>query len=216
MSKNAISFSITASIYCILFFVIANISVNHMAGSNTIWFVYPIFAILWWPMTMILLSKGKIKVYSAVSGLLIVLFLIITNYITSPDHPWFLYAGFPAIWWPIVMFAGRKAKTLKFSIVGSISVILYYAVLNFFISPTYPWVIFIIYAVLWWPISMYFPMRKMYFEYSVVGSTLSVIFFVVTNYFSSPTIIWAVYPTFGVMWWVLAVYYFQYKKIKSI
>lgn len=150
--------------------------------------------------------------FSISGSALWILFFFSTNYISSPDHPWWLYAAYPFIWWPITMAAGEKAKTIGFAIAASVATILYYSALNLLISPGYTWAIYPAFAVLWWPISMYYASKRKFFAYSLVGSFISVIFFLAVNYVSSPGTIWAVYPIFGVIWWPLSVYYFVYKK----
>lgn len=152
--------------------------------------------------------------FSMASSLLIITFFITVNYLNSPIHPWFLYASFPVLWWPISLFAGKKAKTVSFSIISCITIILYYAVLNFILCPQYPWVIYLIYAIIWWPISLYFSQEKKFLGLSVAGSLITIIFFIIVNKISTPNTIWAVYPIFAVLWWPLGVFYS--KKIKEI
>ncbi len=214
MSKNSIGFAIAGSVLCILFFITVNLSVNSMAGTGSLWFVYPVFAVVWWPMSMIFHARADYKGFAAVSSLFIILFLVIVNYTTSPEHPWFLYAVFPVLWWPITMAVGEKAKTLTYAWVVSAATILYYSALNILISPGYPWAIFPAYAVVWWPISLYFARRKAFFGYSVVGSAISILFFGFVNYSSSSHTLWAIYPAFCIIWWPLSIYYFGYKKAK--
>ncbi|MCX7708800.1 MAG: hypothetical protein N2484_03005 [Clostridia bacterium] len=215
MSKSSIGFSIAGSILCILFFITVNLTVNSMAGVDTLWFIYPVFAVLWWPISLFFYARCDRKGYSIISSALIIIFLITVNIFTSPDHPWFLYAVYPVLWWPITLISGERAKTLSFAWCGCISTILYYSALNALISPGYPWAIYPAYAVLWWPISLYFARRKQFFSYSMIGSTITILFFICVNYISSPRSVWAVYPIFGVLWWPLSMYYFSYKKQKS-
>lgn len=152
--------------------------------------------------------------FSIASSLLIIAFFITTNYLNSPFHPWFLYASFPVLWWPISLLSGEKAKTVGFAIISCIIIILYYSVLNFILCPQYPWVIYLIYAIIWWPISLYFALEKNFLGLSVVSSSITIIFFIIVNFISTPNIIWATYPIFAILWWPLGVYYA--KKIKEI
>lgn len=212
MSKNSVGFSIVGSILCILFFLTVNLSTNSMAGIDNLWFIYPTFFVLWWPLSIIFAANSNLKAFSVVGSISIIVFLIAVNYTTSSCHPWFLYAVFPVVWWPVTMFAGERAKSIKFALIGSASTILYYTLLNLWISPNYPWAVFPAYAVIWWPMSMYFGPRKKYFALSVMGSFVTILFFTIVNYISSPSTIWAIYPIFAVIWWPLSLYYFHYKK----
>jgi len=212
MNKNTIGFSIAGKVMCILFFIIANMTINNMAGVSEVWCIYPVFALLWWPMSMIACYRGSYKGYAIVSSFMIIIFLITVNYVTSPIYPWVVYAAYPAIWWPIVMFMGKKAGTIKFAVICSGVTIIYYMALNLIISSQYPWTIYIAYGVLWWPISLCFARKKQPFVYSIVCSSLSVLFFIIVNYVSSPYEIWCIYPIFGFMWWPLSMYYYYHKR----
>lgn len=50
-------------------------------------------------------------------------------------------------------------------------------------------------------------MTKLYLDYSIWGSLLIIALFVFINFYYSPRNIWFVYPTFGVLWWPLTMYY---------
>jgi len=80
------------------------------------------------------------------------------------------------------------------------------------LSPQYPWAIYPAFAVMWWPISLFFAKKRNYFGLSVAGGAIIIIFSIIVNIVSTPTIIWAVYPIFLVLWWPLSMYYYSYKK----
>lgn len=208
MKKPDIGFATAGSVMSILFFMI----VNYSTSPNHIWFIYPSFPLLLWPVSLYLIKKGKHIQHALFASLVIIFFFITINYIQTPGHPWFLYASFPIIWWPIFLFLGKRAKTMTVASLGSIVTILYYCYLNVIISPPYPWVIYPAFAVLWWPLTLYFGRKKKYFELSVSGSLLIIIFFISVNVVSSPQTVWAVYPIFLVLWWPLSMYYFILKR----
>jgi hypothetical protein len=205
MKKQQANFAIAGSIMCILFFII----INYTTSPHDIWFIYPSFAVLYWPISVYFLSKGLIKPYSLITSLLFITFLIVENQIHSPQHPWFLYAIYPILWWPILMYAGKYARSLSIAIVGSVFTIIYYGMLNVSLSPQYPWAIYPAYAVLWWPLSLYFTRRKNFWGFSVWASILSIVFFIASNAISSENDIWAVYPSFAILWWPLSMYYYR-------
>ena len=95
---------------------------------------------------------------------------------------------------------------------GSTLIILYYVLLNLLLSPGYPWSIYPIFVVLWWPLSLYHVRKRTYFKFSLYASLLLIVFFITVNAVSSPTVIWAVYPIFCVLWWPLSMYYFYYRR----
>ncbi|MCH1626389.1 hypothetical protein [Fredinandcohnia quinoae] len=208
MRKHDIGFAIVGSSMSIVFFMI----VNFLTSKNILWFVYPSILLLIWPIGLYCLKKEKYKYFSLSISTLIIIFLIIENILNSPEHLWFLYAIFPIIWWPILVFLGKKAGTLAVAWIGAGTTILYYSDLNILLSPGYPWAVYPAFVVLWWPLSLYHARRKTYFAFSIQASVLISAFFITVNIISSPNTIWAVYPIFCVLWWPLSMYYFVYKR----
>jgi len=78
--------------------------VNFTTSPQTMWFIYPCLLLLLWPITIICMYKKMYKQYSIICSTMIIVFLIIENYIYTPDHPWFIYAIYPIVWWPILMY----------------------------------------------------------------------------------------------------------------
>ena len=97
-------FSVVASLYTIAFFLVVNL----VSSPKAIWFIYPAFAVLWWPMSHIICGAKKYKLYSVVASLYFIAFLALVNYITSPGYIWFYYPAYAALWWPMSMFLLKK------------------------------------------------------------------------------------------------------------
>lgn len=192
----------------IIFFML----VNYLTSPQYLWFVYPSFVLLLWPVGLYCMKKGKHKLLSLLYSAIIIIFLITENVLYSPEYPWVLYAIYPILWWPILLILGSRAKRMTTAWIGSISIILYYLALNAFLSPGYPWVIYPAFVVLWWPLSLYHAQKKTYYKFSLHASFLIIVFFSLVNFVSSPHTIWAVYPIFCVLWWPLSMYYFVYKR----
>lgn len=208
MKKFDIGFAAAGSVMSIIFLIL----VNFLTSSQYLWFIYPAFALLFWPIGVYCARNARHKLLSILYSALIIVFLITENIIHSPNHPWALYAIFPIIWWPILVLLGKHAKTMPVAWIGCVSIILYYSTLNAILSPEYPWAIYPAFAILWWPLSLYHARKKTYFEYSVQATFLIIVFFLIVNIISSPQTIWAVYPIFCVLWWPLSMYYFVYKR----
>lgn len=206
--KYEVGFSYAASILIILFLMIT----NYLTTPSHLWFIYPAFFLLLWPIGLHSKRQGKYKQYSFISSMLIIAFFITINYVDSPGHPWFLYASFPVIWWPILVSLEERRKTMTAAFIGCISTILYYSVLNALVSPQYPWAIYPSFLVLWWPLAVYYANKNKHFEFSLSGSSLIILFFIIVNVVSTPNTIWAVYPIFVVLWWPLSIYYFIHKR----
>ncbi|WNN76206.1 hypothetical protein RKS58_23420 [Lysinibacillus capsici] len=206
--RNFINFSIAGSLMTMIFLGV----VNYTTSPQTMWFVYPCLLLLIWPITLFFMAKKLYKQYSIVCSALIITFLIVENYIYAPDHLWFVYAIYPIIWWPILMYLDEKAKTLKTALIGCASTIIYYSILNMIVSPQYPWVIYPAFLVIWWPLALYHAQRKTFVAFSVTATILISIFFITVNVVSSPSVIWAIYPIFVTLWWPLSMYFYVYKR----
>ena len=186
--------------------------VNYTTSPQTMWFIYPCLLLLLWPITLFFMAKKLYKQYSIVCSALIIAFLIVENYLYTPNHLWFVYAIYPIIWWPILMYLDEKAKTLKTALIGCASTIIYYTILNIIVSPQYPWAIYPAFLVIWWPLALYHAQRKTFVAFSVTATILISIFFITVNVVSSPDVIWAIYPIFVTLWWPLSMYFYVYKR----
>lgn len=205
-AKGLIGFSLMGSLMTIIFMWV----INSLTTPDNIWFIIPSLFLLLWPATLIFAYRNQYRAFSLFGSVLLIALLITVNLMYSPHTLWFVYAIYPIIWWPIVMYAGRRAATVGFAMIASLLTIAYYSALNLWWSPGFPWAIFPAYVVLWCPMTLYFVRRQQYFALSTAGSLLTIIFFSVVNLVSSPQTIWAIYPIFGVLWWPLSMYYFYY------
>jgi len=208
MKKFDIGFTVAGSVMSIVFLML----VNFLTNPHYPWFIYPTFVLLLWPIGLYCVKNGKHKQLSLTYSALIIAFLTVENYINSPQYPWSIYAIYPIFWWPILVHLEKRARTMTVALAGSISIILYYSILNVLLSPAYPWVIYPAFVVLWWPLAIFHTKKKTFFEFSIHASLLISIFFICVNVISTPDTIWAVYPIFCVLWWPLSMYYFVFKR----
>ncbi len=209
--RFAIGFASAGTMMTILFLVI----VNYITGSRYPWFIYPTFAILWWPLSVIFARRYP-KAFSVFGSLLIIVFLIITNLTFSPGYLWVLYAVYPVLCWPVILFLGRRAARLPAALAVSCVGICYYLFLNVFYAPGFPWFIFPAYVLLWWPLAAALGKRIKALQFSLAGTFLTILFFIVLNAVTTPQLIWAVFPIFAILWWPLTIYFFVYTKQKIV
>ncbi|MBM7563447.1 hypothetical protein [Paenibacillus sacheonensis] len=207
MKTHRIAFAVSGSIMSIFFLAL----VNYLTSPGVVWFIHPAFALIQWPVALYFAGSGRIKAYSVATTVLIIAYLAYQNITETPGYPWILYAGFAIVWWPILMYAGRFAGTLAMALIGSFCIIIYYGMLNLLLSPQFPWIIFPAYAVLWWPMSIYFVRTRQWFSFALCASLLSSALFITVNAITSPEEIWAIYPIFAVVWWPLSMYFFVKK-----
>ena len=105
----------------------------------------------------------------------------------------------------------NAALSLAFSIWGALLIIGLILFINLYYTPKTLWFPFPVFAVLWWPMALFFRWRHLKND-AAVGLPFSICaFFLIvgillfTNFYYSPKFIWFVYPTFAVLWWPLAV-----------
>lgn len=211
MNKMDKNFVLAGSIMTILFLMIVNL----LTGSDYPWSIYPLFAILIGAISIVFGVMGRHKQQAIYVTAILILFLLILNIMHTPNFPWFLFAIYPIVWWPILISLGTKAKSIQIAIIGSVCTIIYYFILNMFFAPNYLWFIYPTFAVLWWPLSVFHAKRKSFYLYSIHGSILISLFFIFVNIISSPDTIWAIYPIFAVLWWPLSMYYYFKKEKQS-
>lgn len=204
MKNKQLAFAVTGSLMTIFFLII----VNMLTTPDDLWFMEPTISVLQWPLILAFAARGKIKQFALYDSLLIIAFLFTENRLYSPDHPWFLYAACAIVWWPILMFAGKFAKTFAMSVIGSAGVIVSYVLLNVYVSPEFPWAMFPAFVVLWWPLAIYCGLVRQWFLFSVLGTLLSSVFFIALNAVTT-TEIWAIYPIFAIAWWPLSMFYYS-------
>lgn len=202
--KHLIGFSVVGSLITILFFAF----INYTTGVSFPWFIFPSYAVLWWPVLTIYAGRGSslfsFKLLSLFGSLVTIAMLFALNYFTSWGYPWFLYPAFAILWWPIgVMFGARHAKTL--SIIGSIAIIAFFAVVNLTNQTSYIWFYYAFFAVVWWPLSVFLAKPQTIRAYSVIGALILLVFVTLENYLHSPFCPWALCAVYPILMWPGAV-----------
>lgn len=194
--RYLIGFSVAGSLISILFFMFINFS----TGVRFPWFVFPAYAVLWWPLMTIFVGRHSMKVLSLIGSSLTIALLVFVNYLTSWNYPWFLFPSFAILWWPLAMFFGsghRKA----FSIVGSIVIISSLLITNCVTSPSVIWFYYPAFAAIWWPLSALLAGPSTRKVYSIVGALILTAFFTLENLLKSPFCPWALLTYFPILMW---------------
>ena len=182
------------------FIAVYCLALNLWLTPRYFWAIHVIFALLWWPLSLYYSGRKAFRSFSVAGSLLIIAYLIACNLLTTP-YPWALYACFPVIWWPLAMFSGKKFGRVGFAVLGYLAAIVWYGALNLWLAPGTPWIIFIVFALLWWPVSAIFYGKHRPDLYAVVMSLITIAFFFVINAVYSPNVLWAFYPAFALLWW---------------
>lgn len=206
--KGLVSFSIVGSAICMFFLVM----LNYFLTPTLDWSIYPCIALLLWPLSMYFVYRQNLKQFAFFTSSVFIILLMVINLRETPDVLWVLYALYPLVFWPVFTAFGKKAYTMTAAVIGATTTIIYYALLNIAFSPSYPWIIAIIFAVGWWPLSLYHAKHKNFFAFSIQASIWISAFVIGMNWAFSPSVIWAIYPIFAVVWWPISMYFFSAKR----
>ena len=179
------------------------LALNLLLTPGTLWAIHPIFAAL---MALYCGGRGSAKGFSAAGALLTVAYFIVCNVLTTA-YPWALYACYPVVWWPLAVYFGKRLGALRFSVLASALTLAYYGALNLWLEPGSPWILFVGFALLWWPLSVFFHGKHKPHVYAAVMTALTAAFLVAVNLVYSPGVFWAFLPVFALLWWPLSVYF---------
>ncbi len=196
----ALLFSAVAIAYYTIF--------NLLTSPGYFWALYPIYATLWWPMGRYFSDRRAFRGFSVAGFLLTAAFLLAANAM-NPGHPWAVYAIFPVVWWPLAMFFGRRLGALRFSVLCALCTMAWYSGCNLLLSPGVPWSMFVGYAVLWWPLSVYYHGKHRPLGYAVTMTALTALLLTAVNILFTPGALWAFYPVFALLWWPVSVFFAQ-------
>lgn len=181
--------------------------INLLLTPGCYWAVYPVFAVLWWPLSLVFKGKHGGTMYAVCGALAIMAFLILDNMLNTA-YPWALYACPAVVFWPLSVFLGKRMGTLSVALAVSACVVAWYGALNLMLEPGSPWVMFVAYAALWWPLSVGFYGKRRAHVYAAVMSAVSIAFFAAVNAVYSPGALWAHYSAYAILWWPLSVAFY--------
>lgn len=149
-------YSIFTTIILICFFM----TINYYESPNTIWFQYVIYPIIWWPILVLLGKKaGSIHV-AIIVAIFTICYYGLLNYIVSLEVIWFIYPAFAILWWPLAIIQYYYGTAFSFSIWATLLISVFFILVNIFTTPNEIWAVYPIFAVLWWPLSLYFFVYK--------------------------------------------------------
>lgn len=178
--------------------------------------VYVVYGLAFWPLGFIFRNRENTKLLSVVGTIVNIGFFVALNmFFVKQDYIWAIYVIGPLLWWPISTFAGKWAKTLSFAIISFLLLSAYYAVINLFIVTGHPFVIYTMFALIWWPLGVAYGKHRNHRLFSIQALFVFSLFFGLVNYVTTPHVLWAIYPIFGLIWWPLSVFFFGKKKVAA-
>ncbi len=112
----------------------------------------------------------------------------------------------------------KLGLSLAFSVWGGILITAMFLFINFYYTPNIIWFVYPTFAVIWWPMALFFRWfgnKKdvhVGFAFSVCGFLLITGLMLFINLYYTPRIIWFIYPTFAVIWWPLAMLFHRLRQ----
>jgi hypothetical protein len=105
-----------------------------------------------------------------------------------------------------------KKDATAFSLIGAAMTAVLFIVANIITTPGVLWFFYPVFAVAWWPLSVYFCGKRQYFAFAAVGSALIIAFIAATNIVTSPQLLWFFYAIPPILCWPAGVFLHQRKK----
>lgn len=198
-------YSLITCLVTIAYFAGTNLSLN----PENLWFLYTVFPLILWPALMYIGKQAKSLPIAIIGSLAGITYYMVLNIFMSAGHPWVLYMVLPLVWWPVTIMFGKAAKNIAFMFISISVFMLYYSLLNIFVSPGYPWSLYLLYPYAWAAIGMYFGTRRKGFALSIAATLITAAFVSIMNIVLTPNTIWAVFPIFAILWWPMSLYFFK-------
>jgi hypothetical protein len=112
----------------------------------------------------------------------------------------------------------KLGLSLAFSVWGGILITALFLFINFYYTPNVIWFVYPTFAVIWWPMALFFQWFRnkrdvrIGFAFSVCGFLLITGLMLFINLYYTPGIIWFVYPVFAVIWWPMAMLFHRLRQ----
>ena len=205
---RTIPFSIISAIAITAYYSLINLFIE---PRHEFW-IYVAYGLLWWPLSRIFYKRVNRKIALVIAVISNSAFMFFLNQRICPDYKWSIFLLGPVVILSIMVFIGKKAKTLGFAVFSYIFLMLGYGLINIFFENRHPFIIYLAFAFAWWPISVSFAKHKNLLRFSIVAFLLLAAFFTATNLVNTPNILWAVYPIACTAFWPLSVLIFGRKR----
>ena len=182
------------------------VTVNLLTSPGFLWFLFPVIALLWWPLNAYFAGRKQPFAYAVCGTALLYGLFLAVYFVASPGaHPWFVYPMLGVVWWPLSVYYSGKHKPLPFALLGFAVITALFILLWLFTGQGHPWFIYPILGAAWWPLSVWGG-HKGARAFSVAGGLLAILTVLAINLAASPAFWWWVYPAFFVLWWPVSVF----------
>lgn len=107
-------------------------------------------------------NLGLSFAFSVWGGIITSALMIFINLYYTPHLIWFAFPVFAVAWWPLISFfywserKSGRSKAFPQSVAGFLLIFALLLFTNFYYSPRIIWFVYPTFAVIWWPIAMFF------------------------------------------------------------
>ncbi|WP_066190441.1 hypothetical protein [Gracilibacillus timonensis] len=131
-------------------------AINYIHTPEHPWILYAL-----WPIMLLVvltfLGKYSWKLSMAWIGtVLTIVYYSGLNYYLSPGYPWAIYPTYVVLWWPMLVYCIKAKKYFGLSVLATLVTAIFFVMVRVVSSPHVIWEIYPIFAMIWWPLSMYF------------------------------------------------------------
>lgn len=152
IAKKQTLFSLVGSL--VLFIVL--LLENYMKTPDYPWFLYAVAPLILWPVLVLLGKRNGNMIVAVGVSILFILYYVLLNIYLAPSYPWSIFPAFVILWWPLSVYHAKRRSYFAYSIQATIFISLFFISVNLFFSPNEVWAVYPIFAVLWWPLSMFY------------------------------------------------------------
>lgn len=153
--------------------------------------------------------------FVSAGSVLTIIFLIVVNFITGAQYPWFIYPALLLLLIPFGIYSIIEKRHMLFSLVGSFVILVYLVTENIIQTPDYPWVLYAAAPIVFWPILMILEKRNKNMSVAITMSAVWILYYVSLNFYLAPGYPWAIFPAFAILWWPISLYHAKRKSYFS-
>ena len=128
---------------------------NIIDSPEVFWLPYPLFPLVAWPIIMAVRHQLRAFPVAVIGSICTIVYYGMLNMSLSPGYPWVIYPTYAVLWWPLTLFHIRKRTFMSFSVTSSLFSIVFFITVNIVSTPHTIWCIYPIFAILWWPLTVY-------------------------------------------------------------
>jgi len=133
---------------------------NFLESPSVIWAPLAYFPALMWPAATLLKRRmGGIGV-AACGCLAGIAYYTVLNILMLPGFPWAVFPAYALFWWPLAAAFARPGRSLPLAIAGSLLSAAFFVAVNFITTPGSVWCVYPMFALSWWPLSVYYFIYK--------------------------------------------------------